>query len=58
MNTYVPEKSEDMFTNHSRKKAPEGLIKMFLQHEENARKLETKTGRDTGGTFLVPPRPI
>ena len=48
MNTYVPEKSEDMFTNHSRKKAPEGLIKMFLQHEENARKLETKTGRDTG----------
>ena len=45
MKTLIPEKSADMFTIYDRKKAPEGLIQMFLEREENARRLETKTGR-------------
>ena len=34
-----------MFTVNERKLAPEGLIQMFLEREENARRLETKTGK-------------
>ena len=44
MKTVIPEKSDDIFTVHDRKQAPEGLITMFLEREENARRLETKTG--------------
>ena len=44
MKTVIPEKSDDIFTVHDRKQAPEGLIQMFLEREENARRLETKTG--------------
>ena len=35
-----------MFTTKERQIAPEGLIKMFLEREENAKRLETKTGKD------------
>ena len=45
MKTAVPEKSDNMFTVNERKLAPEGLIQMFLEREENARRLETKTGK-------------
>ena len=44
MKTFIPDKSDDMFTAHDRKLAPEGLIHMFLEREENAKRLETKTG--------------
>ena len=44
MKTAVPEKSDNMFTVNELKLAPEGLIQMFLEREENARRLETKTG--------------
>ena len=45
MKTAIPEKSDNMFTVNERKLAPEGLIQMFLEREENARRLETKTGK-------------
>ena len=46
MKTFIPDKSDDMFTTKERQIAPEGLIKMFLEREENAKRLETKTGKD------------
>ena len=46
MKTLIPEKSDDMFTLHDQILAPEGLIKMFLEREENAKRLETKTGKE------------
>ena len=45
MKTILPHASEDVFTLHDNKIAPEGLIQMFLEKEENARRLETKTGK-------------
>merc|ERR1712141_828017 len=45
----VPEKSDNMFTVNERKLAPEGLIQMFLEREENARRLETKTDKILDG---------
>ena len=45
MKTFVPQNSDDTFTIHDRKLAPEGLIQMFLEREENAKRLETKTGK-------------
>ena len=45
MKAYIPDKSDDMFTTKERQLAPEGLIKMFLEREENAKRLETKTGK-------------
>ena len=44
MKTLIPQKSDDMFTSQDQKLAPEGLIQMFLEREENAKRLETKTG--------------
>ena len=44
MKSFVPQKSDEIFTNHDRKLAPQGLIQMFLEREENARLLESKTG--------------
>ena len=44
MKTFVPQKSDEIFTNHDRKLAPAGLIQLFIEREENARRLETKTG--------------
>merc|ERR1711994_664103 len=49
MKTAVPEKSDNMFTVNERKLAPEGLIQMFLDREENARRLETKTDKILDG---------
>ena len=42
----MPQKSEDLFTlrNDQKKSAAEGLVELFLEKEENARKEETKTG--------------
>ena len=45
MKSFVPQKSDEIFTNHDRKLAPAGLIQMFIEREENARRLETKTGK-------------
>ena len=42
MKTFVPQKSDEIFTNHDRKLAPAGLIQLFIEREENARRLETK----------------
>ena len=44
MKAFIPDKTDDMFTNKERQLAPEGLIRMFLEREENAKRLETKTG--------------
>ena len=44
MKAFIPDKSDDLFTTKERQLAPEGLIKMFLEREENAKRLETKTG--------------
>merc|ERR1719412_3500566 len=49
MKTAVPEKSDNMFTVNECKLAPEGLIQMFLEREENARRLETKTDKILDG---------
>ena len=53
MKTFIPDKCDDMFTTHDRKVAPEGLIQMFLEREENAKRLETKTGNSN--MLEVPP---
>ena len=44
----MPQKSEDLFTlrNDQKKSAAEGLVELFLEKEENARKEETKTGEN------------
>ena len=46
LKAFVPQKSEDLFTlrNDQKKSAAEGLVELFLEKEENARKEETKTG--------------
>ena len=46
MKAIVPQKNDDFLTaSHERQRAPEGFIRMFLEKEENARRLETKTGK-------------
>ena len=47
LKAFLPQKTEDMFTvqSDSKKTAAEGLVEMFLEKEENARREESKTGK-------------
>ena len=46
LKTLVPQTNEDLFSpNSERKTAAEGLVQMFLEKEENAKREESKTGK-------------
>ena len=44
MKTLVPQKADDLFASKDRSTAPEEFVRLFLAKEENAQRLETKTG--------------
>ena len=51
MTSKVPQKAEDLFTSSEKLTATEAMVKLFLQNEENARNVESKTGSFKIGDF-------
>lgn len=47
LKTLIPQTNEDLFSPSAseRKNAAEGLVQMFLEKEENAKREESKTGK-------------
>ena len=45
MKSRLPESTDSILSNLERQLAPQGLVKMFLEKEENARNEESKTGK-------------
>lgn len=44
MDTQIPQRLEELGTAGRAPRCPQGLVRLFLQKEENARRLESKTG--------------
>jgi len=53
MKAIVPQKTEALFSASEKQTAPEALVQLFLQNEENARNEESKTGLNLVMTFVV-----
>ena len=53
LKTLVPQTNEELFSPSSeRRTAAEGLVQMFLEKEENAKREESKTGKKCENYFL------